>query len=180
MMLDTIVDNYFLWIEKVDLQVGQVESMLMNNNGDDIHGKVYALKRHAATLRRSIWPLREVLSNLQRSESPLLSKTMITQVVKVYNHALQAIDSIEGLQEMLSGLMDLHLSHVSQKMNEVMKLLAIVSTTFVPLTFIVGIYGMNFKHMPELDCPWGYPILWTVITVVFSSMLYLFKRKRWI
>ena len=131
-------------------------------------------------LRKSVWPLREAINALQRGESALISDNVIIYLRDVYDHTIQVIDSIETFRDMISGTLDVYLSSVSNKMNEVMKVLTIIATIFIPLTFIAGIYGMNFKYMPELEWHWAYPMIWAVIIVLGVLMLIGFKRKKWL
>jgi magnesium transporter len=131
-------------------------------------------------LRKSVWPLREVISRLERWESPLIDKSIAIYLRDVYDHTIQVIDAIETFRDMLSGMLDIYLSSVSNRMNEVMKVLTIIATIFIPLTLIAGIYGMNFKYMPELEQPWSYPVVWLIMLVVGVVMVIYFRRKRWL
>lgn len=180
MLLDTIVDDYFLWLEHLDLQVSQIEDSFAHEEQMQIHDRIHLIKKQAGTLRKSLWPVREVLHSLQSAEASAMSKVTLAQLAKVQSHTIQAIETVEATRDLLSGLMDLHLSHVSHRLNEVMKLLTIVSTIFVPLTFIVGVYGMNFEFMPELHWKWGYVGVWAVMAGITIYMILLFRRKGWI
>ena len=131
-------------------------------------------------LRKSVWPLREVIGRLERAESPLIQKTTGIFLRDVYDHAIQVIDNIETFRDMLSGMLDMYLSSVSNRMNEVMKVLTIIATIFIPLTFIAGVYGMNFKFMPELEWRWGYFLVWGVMIAVGVSLMVYFRRKKWL
>ena len=131
-------------------------------------------------LRKSVWPLREAVGSLHRDESSLISEGVTMYLRDVYDHTIQVIDTIETFRDMVSGTLDIYLSSVSNKMNEVMKVLTIIATIFIPLTFVAGIYGMNFENMPELKWQWGYATVWAVILVVSGVMVYLFKRKKWL
>jgi magnesium transporter len=131
-------------------------------------------------LRKSVWPLREIISNLVRGESKLITDDVVLFLRDVYDHTIQVIDTIETYRDMLSGMLDIYLSSVSNRMNEVMKVLTIMATIFIPMTFIAGIYGMNFKFMPELEWRWVYPLLWAVMITIFLSMIAWFKRKKWL
>ena len=124
--------------------------------------------------------MREVLNNLQKTESPLVRQTSKVFIRDVYDHTIQVIDTIESFRDIIAGMLDLYLSTVSNRMNEVMKVLTIMATIFIPLTFVAGIYGMNFKFMPELEWKWSYPVLWAVLLVIFGGMLCYFKRKKWL
>jgi magnesium transporter len=130
-------------------------------------------------MHKAIWPLREVLNSMIRRESPLVKEPTLIYLRDLYDHTIQVIETVETLRDMLSGMLDIYLSSVSNRMNAVMKVLTIIATIFMPLTFIVGVYGMNFKRMPELEWQWGYPAVWLLMVVVTAGMLIFFKRKRW-
>ena len=132
------------------------------------------------SLRKSIWPLREIINTLVRDDSPLISADVTVYLRDVYDHTIQVIDAIETFRDLMSGIMDMYMSSVSNRMNEVMKVLTIIATIFIPMTFLAGIYGMNFKFMPELEWRWAYPLLWAVMIAVFLSMIAWFKRKKWL
>jgi magnesium transporter len=131
-------------------------------------------------LRKSVWPLREVIGALERGESSLIKESTGIYLRDVYDHTIQVIDTIETFRDMISGMLDIYLSSVSNRMNEVMKVLTIIATIFIPLTLIAGVYGMNFKYMPELEWPWAYPILWLVMLAIGVLMLVYFRRKKWL
>ena len=130
-------------------------------------------------LRRAVWPLREVINNLEKSGTDLLDRTTDLYLRDVYDHIFQIIDTTEIYREMLSGMLDIYLSSINNKMNEVMKVLTIIATLFIPLTFITGLYGMNFHYMPELEWPFGYPMVLLIMVSVASIMLLFFKRRKW-
>jgi magnesium transporter len=131
-------------------------------------------------LRKALWPLREVVGALERGESPLFQKTTEVYLKDVYDHTIQVIDTIETFRDMLSGMLDIYLSSISNRLNAVMKVLTIIATVFMPLTFLAGVYGMNFKHMPELEWWWGYPLVWAVMIGIGGFMLFYFKKKKWL
>ena len=130
-------------------------------------------------LRKSVWPLREVINNLMREDSRLITKSTHIYIRDLYDHAFQVIDAIETFRDVISGMLDIFMSSVSNKMNEVMKVLTIFAAIFIPLTFIVGVYGMNFHYMPELSFPWAYPAVWLIIILVGTSLIAYFKHKKW-
>ena len=132
------------------------------------------------SLRKSVWPLRDVLSALERSDSSLIQEPTRIYLKDVYDHTIQVIDTVETYRDVLSGMLDVYLSSISNKMNEIMKVLTIIATIFIPLTFIAGVYGMNFEFMPELRWRWGYPAIWAVMICVGISMLVYFRKKKWI
>jgi magnesium transporter len=127
-----------------------------------------------------VWPLREVISELQRAGSTWIEDRTTHFLRDLYDHTIQATDSIESFRDILSSMADIYLSSVSHRLNEVMKVLTIIATIFIPLTFIAGVYGMNFNYMPELEWKWGYPLIWGIMTVIGLSMLYYFKKKKWL
>jgi len=179
-LIDSIVDNYFYILEQYGERIEALEEELTTNPSIETLNTIHSLKKEIVLLRRSIWPLREVISKLEREEFTLIGDAIQVFVRDLYDHTIQVIDSVDTLQEILSGLQDLYLSSVSNKMNEVMKVLTIFAAIFIPLTFMAGIYGMNFEYMPELKIPWAYPALWLAMTIVAVGLLVLFRRKKWI
>jgi magnesium transporter len=179
-LLDLIVDKYFLILEQLGEVIEFFEEELVTNPSPKTLQNIHKLKLAMIMLRKSIWPLREVISKLQRRESPLIAATTGIYLKDVYDHAIQVIDTIETFRDMLSGMVDIYLSSVSNRLNETMKVLTIIATIFIPLTFIAGVYGMNFKHMPELDWPWGYPLIMLLMAAVALGLLAYFRRKKWI
>jgi magnesium transporter len=178
-LLDSVVDGYFIILEGLGERIELLEEELVNNPTAGTLRMMHELKREMIFLRRSVWPLREVVSGLERSESPLIKQATGIYLRDVYDHAVQVIDTVETFRDMLSGMLDIYLSSISNRMNEVMKVLTIIATLFIPLTFLVGVYGMNFRYMPELEWRWGYPALWLIMVAVGIFMLLYFKRKRW-
>ncbi|NIM04979.1 MAG: magnesium/cobalt transporter CorA [Armatimonadetes bacterium] len=179
-LLDAIVDNYFVVLEKLANRIEQVEEELVARPTLDTLQTIHKLKREMIFLRKSIWPLREVISGFQRLESSLICKDTEIYLRDVYDHAIQVMDTIESFRDILAGMLDTYLSSVSNKMNEVMKVLTIIATVFIPLTFVAGIYGMNFKYMPELEWHWSYPMVWGVMGAVAISMVVFFRKKGWL
>ncbi len=179
-LVDAIIDNYFIILEKIGEDIEDMEEELVTNPVPETLQTIHDLKREMIVLRKSVWPLREVISALERGESPLIQESTGIYFRDVYDHTIQVIDSIETFRDMVSGMLDIYLSSVSNKMNEVMKVLTIIATIFIPLTFIAGIYGMNFQFMPELGWRWGYPAVWLVMSAVLITMLVYFRRKRWL
>ncbi|MFH1848005.1 MAG: magnesium/cobalt transporter CorA, partial [Candidatus Omnitrophota bacterium] len=155
-LMDAIVDNYFAILERLGEKIEGMEDELVADPAIEKLQMIQNLKRDMIFLRKSVWPLREVISGLQRTESDLFSGFTTAYMRDLYDHAIQVIDIIESLRDMVSGMLDIYLSSISNKMNEVMKVLTIIATIFIPLTFVAGIYGMNFKFMPELGWRWGY------------------------
>ncbi len=179
-LLDSVIDNYFFVLEKTGEQIEELEDKVVSEPKPETLQEIHKLKRGMIFLRRSVWPLREVINNLERGESSLIRETCRIYLRDVYDHTIQVIDSVETFRDMLSGMHDTFLSSISNRMNEIMKVLTIIATIFIPLTFIAGIYGMNFKFMPELDWRWGYFAVWIVILFLAVLMVVFFKRKKWL
>jgi magnesium transporter len=178
-LVDAIVDNYFLVLEKLGERVEVLEEELVTDPNQETLHEMHALKREMIYVRRSVWPLREVISGLERAESPLIKQTTGIFLRDVYDHTIQVIDTVETYRDMLSGMLDIYLSSVSNRMNQVMKVLTIIATIFIPLTFIAGVYGMNFKFMPELEWRFGYFLIVGIMLAIGLTMVIYFKRKRW-
>ena len=179
-ILDGIVDGYFSILDHFGEEIETLEEALMDRPSPGTLRAIQSLKRRIILLRRSVWPLREVVGSLGRSDSPLIHKTSVVYFRDIYDHTIQVIDTIETYRDMLSEMIDIYLSTISNRMNEIMKVLTIIATVFMPLTFLAGIYGMNFKYMPELEWPWGYFALWGVMIIITVVMLLLFRRKKWL
>jgi magnesium transporter len=179
-LLDTIVDNYFIILEKIGEDIENMEEELVTRPTPETLQTIHNLKRELIVLRKSIWPLREVVNSLERGESPLINEATGVYLRDVYDHTIQVIDTIETFRDMVSGMLDIYLSSISNKMNEVMKVLTIIATIFIPLTFVAGLYGMNFEFMPELKWHWGYFAALLVMAAVAVFMVFYFRRKRWL
>jgi len=179
-LLDIVVDQYFVVLEKLGERIEVLEERLLADPGTATLQKIQNLKKEMLLLRKWIWPLREVISSLERGEFPGIQESTRIYLRDVYDHTIQVMDAIEIYRDMLSGMLDIYLSSLNNRMNAVMKVLTIIATIFMPLTFLAGVYGMNFKHMPELDWPWGYPIILIFMAVVAILMLTLFRLKKWL
>lgn len=179
-LLDALVDSYFIILERLGEKIELLEDELLSEPSTSTVGTIQHLRREMIFLRKAVWPLREVVSGLQRGESQLVSQPTGIYLRDVYDHTIHVIDTVETLRDMLSGMMDIYLSSISYKMNEVMKLLTVISTVFIPLTFMVGVYGMNFEYLPELKWHWAYPVLWGIMLGIAISMLIYFWRKKWL
>jgi len=178
-LIDAIVDSYFAVLERVGERIEVLEEELIADpSPKTLHG-IHGLKNEMLFLRKAVWPLREVINSIERTESPLVKKETGIFFRDIYDHIIQVIDTVETYRDMLGGMFDTYLSSLSNRMNEVMKVLTIIATIFIPLTFLAGIYGMNFKFMPELGWRWGYPALWVIIVGVALTMLLFFKKKKW-
>ncbi len=178
--MDTIIDHYFVVLEKLGERIEFLEEELVTRPTPVTLREMHKLKREMIFLRKAVWPLREVIGSLDRGDSPLIKESTIIYLRDIYDHTIQVIDNVETFRDMLSGMLDIYLSSISNRMNEVMKVLTIIATLFIPLTFIVGLYGMNFKYMPELEWPWGYPLVLLLMLAVAVFMLIYFRRKKWI
>jgi magnesium transporter len=179
-LLDGIVDGYFLILDHFGEKIEILEEALMGHPSPETLRAIEIFKRELILLRKAVWPLREMVGNLSRSDSPLIREPSILYFRDISDHTVQVIDTIETYRDMLSGMLDIYLSTISNRMNEVMKVLTVIATIFMPLTFLAGIYGMNFKHMPELEWPWGYFALWGVMMAIAVVMLVYFRRKKWL
>lgn len=179
-LIDAIVDGYFAILENYGERIEDIEDTVVANPTPETLHSIHSLKGEMIFLRKSVWPLREVINRLERWESPLVSKSLDIYLRDVYDHTIQIIDAIETFRDMLSGMLDIYLSSISNRMNEVMKVLTIIATIFIPLTLITGIYGMNFKFMPELEHPWGYPMAYLIMFAISILMLAYFRRKKWL
>jgi magnesium transporter len=179
-LIDAVVDNYFIVLEKLGEAIEETETGLTVDPDIEALQSIHRLKREMLFLRKTIWPLREVIGRLQRGENTLIDPSTIIYFRDVYDHTIEVIDMIETNRDMLSGLLDIYLSSVSNRMNEVMKVLAIFAAIFIPLTFIAGVYGMNFDHMPELHWRWGYFMAIGIMVTLSVGMLFFFRKKKWL
>jgi magnesium transporter len=179
-LLDIIIDNYFFVLEKVGEKIELLEEELVSNPKPKTLRLIHNLKQQMIALRKSVWPSREIIDLLQRGELKLIQRATKIYLRDLYEHTIQVIDAIETYRDILSGMIDIYLSSISNKLNEIMKVLTIIATIFIPLTFVAGVYGMNFKFMPELYLPLAYPIVLTAMLLIAAGMLYYFKKKKWI
>ncbi len=177
---DRIIDQYFPILEKYGDYLEDIEEELIVDPSKEILSEIYHARRQLLGLRRAIWPQREIFSSLIRDEFKNINKTTNTYFRDVYDHVIEIIDVVENYRELASGFMDVYLSSMSNKLNDVMKVLTVISTIFIPLSFFAGIYGMNFKYMPELEYEYSYPILIVVMIVLGGGMLLGFKKKGWL
>jgi magnesium transporter len=178
-LLDIIVDHYFVILEQMGDHIEKLEEELLAKPDRQLLHRIHQAKREMILLRRAVWPLREVIGGLQRDI------TLITPAVQpflrdLYDHTIQIIDTVETYRDVITGLLDLYLSSISNRMNEIMKVLTIMSTLFIPLTFLVGVYGMNFDYFPELHWRWSYFVLWGVMFGCVGGMFVFFRRKGWV
>ncbi|MGH7233677.1 MAG: magnesium/cobalt transporter CorA [Nitrospiraceae bacterium] len=179
-LIDAIVDNYFVVLEVLGERSEQLEDRLLADPGQQTLRDIYTLRRDLLFVRRAVWPLREVIRNLERGESRLMTDDTRPYLRDVYDHTIQVIETVETLREMIAGMLDIYLSSMSNRMTAVMKVLTIITTIFMPLTFIAGVYGMNFEHMPELKWRWGYPLVLVIMAIVGGLMVAYFRKKKWL
>ena len=179
-LIDSIVDSYFHILEKIGDHLAQLEEDLLSNPEQSTLGRIHHYKRQLMLLRKSVWPLREVISELYKGESPLIREDTRIFIRDLYDHTIQVLDTVEIFRDTVSGLQDLYMSSVSNRMNEIMKVLTIVASIFIPLTFIAGIYGMNFEYIPELKWHWGYFAVLGLMLTCVVGMLFYFKRNKWL
>lgn len=178
-LIDAIIDNYFTVIEKLGEKTENLEDKVISEPNPANVQAIHKLKRDLIFLRKSVWPLREVINILERGDSLLILKATNLYLRDIYGQTIQVMDTVETLRDVLSGILDIYLSSISNRMNEIMKVLTIIATLFIPLTFVVGIYGMNFQYMPELKWIWGYPVVLSVMLIIVIVMLVFFRRKKW-
>ena len=179
-LLDAIVDHHFVILEDVGEKIEDLQEAVLGHPEAQTLEAIHQLKRDLIFMRKNLWPLREMVSNLDRSESALLSKELSPYLRDVYQHTIQVLDNVESSRDGLSSVLDIYMTVVSNRMNEVMKVLTVIATIFIPLTFIAGVYGMNFEHMPELKWPMGYAGVWIVMIATAGVMLVFFKRRKWL
>jgi magnesium transporter len=179
-LIDFIVDHYFLAMEGFGEKIEFLEEAVVKAPGPQVLRDIHRFKNDMIILRKSMWPLREVVGRLDRRESPLISDATSVYFKDVYDHTVIAIDTVETYRDILSGMLDIYLSSVSNRLNEIMKVLTIIATIFMPLTFLAGVYGMNFKYMPELEWRHGYFVVLGLMAGVSGSMLLYFRKRKWI
>jgi len=179
-LIDSIVDGYFTVFEWLGERIEEIQERLVVDPTAENLKTIHHLKSEMIELRKAVWPLREVIANLERVESPLVRKDTLIFLRNVYGHTIEIIETIESFRDLMAGMIDIYLSSLSMKLNEVMKVLTIIATIFIPLTFVVGIYGMNFRYMPELGWRFGYPMVMLVVLAIGVTMLVYFRRKKWL
>ncbi|MDR3343661.1 MAG: magnesium/cobalt transporter CorA [Treponema sp.] len=179
-LMDAVVDGYFLVLDSLGAGLDDFEERALDEHDSALIPDVQQVKQNLLRLRRIIWPLRESLTLLLRLDSDLINPELEPFLKDLHDNVIQAAETLETYRELLAGVMEVSLSSMSNSMNKVMKVLTIISTIFIPLTFIAGVYGMNFTHMPELDSPYAYPITWGIMVVIAAGMLFYFKRRHWL
>ncbi|MDY0163346.1 magnesium/cobalt transporter CorA [Desulfobotulus sp.] len=179
-LMDAVVDHYFSLLEHLGDAVERLEEELISQPVPETLARIHHFRREVLLLRKAVWPLRELLSTLIRDESPLISQDTRIYLRDVHDHAIHVLDTVETLRDLLTGMLDLYLSSTSNRMNEIMKMLTLFATIFMPLTFIAGVYGMNFENMPELTWPWGYYAALLFMLGVGGGLYLYFRKKKWL
>ncbi len=179
-LMDSVVDWYFHVVDRIGEKVQVVENELLKENSKNTVLQLYKLRREVINLAKHVMPLRELVNNLSRSDNELITESFSMFHRDLADHVTRIIDSVGSHRDLLNSLMDLNLSYNSNKMNEVMKVLTIISTVFIPVTFVVGVYGMNFDYMPELRSPYGYVAVWVLMLMIMGGLVYYFRRKKWL
>ncbi len=179
-LIDSVVDNYFLVLESIGDEIDSVEDQLLENPNKDILGSIYHLKRELVYIRNILWPTRNLTSSLARGEFIQIDERISLYFRDIYDHVIQMIDIVETYRDICSGMLDTYLSSVGSKTNEVMKILTIFSTIFIPLTFLAGVYGMNFIYFPELNWKYGYLIFWVISGLITAFMIRFLRKKGWL
>ncbi len=179
-LIDAVVDCYFNILEKIGDKIELLEEELIAEPSKETMEQLHYMKREMIFVRKAVWPMRELVNNMERCETDLIKPSTDIYLRDVHDHVIRVIDTVETYRDLLSGMMDIYLSSVSNKMNEVMKVLTIITTIFVPVTFIAGVYGMNFEFMPELHSRWGYGAVWIVMLSVMISLMVYFRKRKWL
>jgi magnesium transporter len=179
-LLDAIVDNYFVLLQSIADRIETVEQSIVWQPERGDLDKIHKLRRELVYMRRNVWPLRDVVASLDRSDSPLIARETSVYLRDLHDHVVQVIDAIENFRDVLMSLQDLYMSGISNRTNEIIRVLTIISTIFVPLTFLAGVYGMNFHYFPELSWKWGYLGFWVVSVVIAIGLIIFLRRRRWL
>jgi magnesium transporter len=178
-MIDTVVDNYFEILENIEDKVDLLEEELISRPRKTTLKEIYELKKELMLLRKSVWPLREVINGMQIGNQEFIEKGTELYLRDVYDHIVQVIDTAQLFVDIITGMLDTYLSSINNRMSEIMKVLTIFSAIFIPVTFLAGVYGMNFAYMPELNQRWAYPAFWVIVLTAIGAMLLVFKRRNW-
>ncbi|MBK7409417.1 MAG: magnesium/cobalt transporter CorA [Saprospirales bacterium] len=179
-LLDTTVDYYYPVLDHIEEQIDELEAIILNDPDNATKNRIHHLKRELLTMRKAIVPLREAVGKFSRMDHPMIKEDTLVFVRDLHDHTVQIMDAIDTYRDLLNGLYDLYLSEISFRMNNVMKVLTIISTVFIPLTFLAGIYGMNFKNIPEYNIKYGYYYLWVIMILIFLASMYFFRKKKWL
>jgi magnesium transporter len=179
-IIDAVVDEYFIILDSLGSDIEDFEDRAVDEKDESFIDDIQRIKQKLLKVRRVVWPLRESLSLLMHLDSKRIGNELEPFLKDLYDHIIQAAETVETYRELVAGIMEVNLSAASNRLNKVMKVLTIISTIFIPLTFIVGVYGMNFRFMPELEQPWAYPLIWGIMVIVALGMLLFFKRRKWL
>ena len=179
-LVDVVVDEYFAVLERLDERGEYLEDQVLAQPTPETLREIHELKRAIVEFRHALWPLRELVLRVERESTPLIDPSVIIFYRDIYDHTVQMIEALESLRDVVAGMLDIYLSSVSYRLNEIIKVLTLFSTIFMPLTFVVGVYGMNFRYLPELEYRWSYPALWALMIGISITMLLYFRRRRWI
>lgn len=179
-LMDAVVDNYFFVLERIEDRIETLEEEVLNDPSSETLATLNTVRRELLHIRRSVSPLREVIGGLQRGEGPLVQARTLPYLKDLYDHIIQIVEAVDSYREMLSGLLDIHMNAQSNRMNEVMKTLTLFASIFIPLTFLAGVYGMNFEVLPEIHFAYSYPIFWLVALAMGVGMVLYFRRKKWL
>lgn len=179
-LMDVVIDYYFEVLEEISTKIEDIEDILWADIDDDPLADIHLTRRQLIQFRKSVWPVRDSVNSLLRDDSPIVNQETKLFIRDTYDHVIQIVDNLDNNRDLVSGLHDMYMTNISNRMNEVMKVLTIIATIFIPLTFIAGIYGMNFNYMPELGWHWGYYTVWGIMIITTIGMIIYFKRKRWI
>jgi magnesium transporter len=178
--MDMIVDHYYGILDRLGEAIETIQEDALTNPTTKTRRAIHDARHQVVMLRKAIWPMREMIAGLLRGESELIRDNTMIFLQDVYDHVIQVIDTVETFRDLLTGALDTYMSSMSNKMNEIMKVLTIMASLFIPLTFLAGVYGMNFKYMPELEWHYAYPVFWGTAGAVFLIMLVWFKTKKWL
>lgn len=179
-LMDVVIDNYYVVLEQIGTAIEELDVKILAEPDKDRLGDIQKFKHEILLIRKSIWPVREAVNELQAEDTDLISEEIEPYLRDLYDHSKQVVETVEVFREMTSNIMDLYLSNLSNRMNEVMKVLTIIATIFIPLTFIAGIYGMNFENMPEVHWEMGYPLIWLLMLLTAGTLIYYFRKKHWL
>ena len=178
-LIDIIVDNYYTILDNIGTQIDEIEDCIYTDSAEEAFHKIQGIKKELIFLRKAVYPLREALSRVLKGETSFVLEENLRYFSDIYDHTVHVIDSLETYKDLTSSLLDIHMNTMNNRMNEVMKLLTIITTIFIPLSFISGVYGMNFEFMPELHSKWGYPVVLGFMALISAGMVYYFKKKKW-
>lgn len=178
-LIDIIVDNYYIILDNIGTQIDEIEDCIYTNSAEAAFSRIQGLKKELIFLRKAVYPLREALSKVIKGETSFVQEENLRYFSDVYDHTVHVIDTLETYKDLTSSLLDVHMNTMNNRMNEVMKLLTIITTIFIPLSFISGLYGMNFEFMPELHSKWGYPAVLGIMACIGVGMIFYFKKKKW-